>query len=183
MCLQQNQICGKSYLSSYTDGCFLTEVSTPYQGKNFFKIFGTTPQIQLKYTYSTRCRFQTHFISFLPVFTTQMMLCNVILVMISRKSVLIPGIMISFPNRLVHHVVSCAMLVSAYIQLSLNCVYLKHEKYQSQYSSLPNNRGLLNKSVEWYKFFCLLHKNARFWPILANFQFKINSRGATIIWE
>ena len=30
------------------------------------------------------------------------------------------------------------------------------------YSSLPNNRGLLNKSVEWYKFFGLLHKNARF---------------------
>ena len=29
------------------------------------------------------------------------------------------------------------------------------------YSSLPNNRGLPNKSVEWYKFFSLLHKNAR----------------------
>lgn len=32
---------------------------------------------------------------------------------------------------------------------------------KSTYSSLPNNRGVLNKGVELYKFFGLLHKNAR----------------------
>ena len=32
-----------------------------------------------------------------------------------------------------------------------------------------------------YNFFDLVHKNARFWSFLANFWFKINSRGATTI--
>ena len=52
-----------------------------------------------------------------------------------------------------------------------------------KYSSLPNNRGASNKSMVAYNFLGLLHKNARFWSFLAYFQFKINSRGATIIRE
>ena len=39
----------------------------------------------------------------------------------------------------------------------------------AHYSKVPNNCGVLNKCMVAYKFFGLLHKNARFWSFLAIF--------------
>ena len=49
------------------------------------------------------------------------------------------------------------------------------------YSKVSNNRTVSNKSVQGCNFELLLHKNARFWPILANSCHQINSRTCTFI--
>ena len=46
---------------------------------------------------------------------------------------------------------------------------------------LSNNSGASNKCMVACNFLDLLHKNTKFWWFLAYFEFKINSRGATII--
>ena len=47
--------------------------------------------------------------------------------------------------------------------------YLSRGFIRVMYSLVPNTRGAPNKSMVACKFFDLLHKNARFWPFLANF--------------
>ena len=52
---------------------------------------------------------------------------------------------------------------------------------QFNYSNSSNNRTASNKSIHRCNFGLLLHKIARFWPILAHFCHKINNRTGTII--
>ena len=67
--------------------------------------------------------------------------------------------------------------------LSKQCFQKKNQVlfYFVAYSKVSNWRTVSNKPIQAYQFCCLLHKNARFWPFLANFHCQINTRTGTSI--